>query len=70
MQWADVLALSGDASDNVPGVAGVGSKTALALLQQFGDLEGVLGGADQARAPNPLGLASALLKAVLRLRKC
>jgi len=49
VQWADVLALSGDAADNVPGVAGVGTKTALALLQQFEDLEAVLGGAGEAR---------------------
>ena len=48
-QWADVLALSGDAADNVPGVAGVGPKTALALLQRYGDLEAVLGSAGEAR---------------------
>src|SRR5439155_21498043 len=36
------LALVGDSSDNVPGVKGVGEKTALELLQRFGDLDGVL----------------------------
>jgi DNA polymerase-1 len=38
----DFLALVGDSSDNVPGVRGVGEKTALELLTQFGDLDGVL----------------------------
>ncbi len=74
MQWADVLALSGDAADNVPGVAGVGTKTALALLQQFEDLEAVLGGAGEARAPrlHPVaGPASRLQpRAQPRLRGC
>ncbi|HUK21132.1 MAG TPA: DNA polymerase I [Gemmatimonadales bacterium] len=38
----DFLALVGDNSDNVPGVKGVGEKTALELLQQYGDLDSVL----------------------------
>lgn len=37
----DMKALMGDASDNIPGVAGVGEKTALALLHEHGSLEGV-----------------------------
>lgn len=41
----DLLALVGDSSDNVPGVPGIGPKTAAALLTEFGDLEGVLAGA-------------------------
>lgn len=47
VQWADVLALAGDSADNVPGVKGVGIKTAPKLLQQFGDLETLLANADQ-----------------------
>jgi len=35
----DYLSLSGDASDNIPGVAGIGDKTALKLLGEFGDLD-------------------------------
>jgi len=47
----DLLALVGDKVDNVPGVPGVGPKTAAKLLNQFGDLEGVLGAVDQVRGP-------------------
>jgi DNA polymerase I len=42
----DVMALMGDSIDNIPGVAGIGEKTAVALIQAFGDLEGVLGHLD------------------------
>ena len=47
VQWADVLALSGDSADNIPGVKGVGIKTAPNLVRAHGDIEGVL-----AAAPN------------------
>ncbi len=40
-QLIEVKALMGDSSDNIPGVAGVGEKTALALIQQFESLDGV-----------------------------
>ena len=35
----DLKALMGDASDNIPGVPGVGEKTAMALVQQYGDID-------------------------------
>jgi DNA polymerase-1 len=38
----DFIGLKGDTSDNIPGVPGIGDKTAAELLQRFGDLEGVL----------------------------
>ncbi len=38
-QLGDVLALMGDSIDNVPGIAGVGPKTASALVREFGTLE-------------------------------
>jgi len=41
----DYLALVGDASDNIPGLKGVGPKTAVKWLTEFGDLEGVLAAA-------------------------
>jgi DNA polymerase I len=44
---ADFIGLKGDTSDNIPGVPGIGDKTAAQLLQQFGDLEGVLAAVDQ-----------------------
>lgn len=41
-QMVDYLALTGDASDNIPGIAGVGDKTALELLHRFGSLDSIL----------------------------
>ncbi|GAJ16579.1 unnamed protein product, partial [marine sediment metagenome] len=45
----DILGLMGDASDNIPGVPGVGEKTALRLIEEFGTVEGVLENADKVR---------------------
>ncbi len=46
-QVIDVLAIIGDASDNVPGVKGVGEKTAIPLVQQFGTLENIYAHLDE-----------------------
>jgi DNA polymerase-1 len=43
----DLMGLRGDTSDNIPGVPGIGEKTATQLLQQFETLEGVLENVDQ-----------------------
>ncbi len=43
----DLMGLRGDTSDNIPGVPGIGEKTASALLQQFGSLEKVLASVDE-----------------------
>ena len=45
-QLIDVKSLMGDTSDNIPGVAGVGEKTALRLIQTYGSLEGTLAHAE------------------------
>ncbi len=45
----DLKALMGDASDHIPGIAGVGEKTALKLLETYGDLESVLAHADEVK---------------------
>jgi len=46
-QVIDVLALTGDAVDNVPGIKGIGEKTAIPLIQQYGTLEKLLASADK-----------------------
>ena len=48
-QVTDWKGLAGDSSDNIPGVPGVGDKTAVKLLQEYGTLEGVLGNADKVK---------------------
>ena len=48
-QVIDLLGLMGDASDNIPGCKGVGEKTAVQLLQQFGSIDNMLANTDQLR---------------------
>jgi DNA polymerase-1 len=45
-QLVDLKALKGDASDNIPGVPGVGEKTASKLVSEFGSLDGIYAGLD------------------------
>ena len=47
----DVQALCGDATDNVPGVPGIGVKTAALLINEYGDLDGVLARAEEIKQP-------------------
>lgn len=46
-QVTDLIGLKGDSSDNIPGVPGIGDKTAAALLSEFGSLEAVLENVDK-----------------------
>ncbi len=46
-QIVDLMALMGDSIDNIPGIKGIGEKTAIALIREFGDLEGLLGRLDE-----------------------
>jgi DNA polymerase-1 len=54
----DVLALMGDSSDNIPGIRGIGEKTAVKLIQEYGDLEAVLAKAAEIK---PKGVADKIL---------
>ena len=49
-QIVDYLALAGDASDNIPGIPGIGDKTATKLIEKFGSLAAMLEGLDQVEA--------------------
>ncbi|MCR9144867.1 MAG: hypothetical protein NXI24_21695 [bacterium] len=51
---ADLLALAGDAVDNIPGLPGIGQKTAAALIQKFGGIESVLKRTDEIAAAKDL----------------
>ncbi|MEU9992104.1 5'-3' exonuclease [Streptomyces sp. NPDC007971] len=48
--YADLALLRGDPSDGLPGVAGIGEKTAAKLLAEFGDLPGIMAAVDDPRA--------------------
>jgi len=59
-QYADFATLRGDPSDGLPGVAGIGDKTAAGLLKQYGDLAGIL-----AAAADPASSMASALRAKL-----
>ncbi len=48
----DILGLAGDSSDNIPGVPGIGEKTATKLIQEFGSLDQLLERADEVKGKN------------------
>ncbi len=47
LQVIDVLGLQGDAADNIPGIPGIGPKTASKLLKEYGSVEGIIENSDQ-----------------------
>ncbi|MCF6508848.1 5'-3' exonuclease [Blastococcus sp. MG754426] len=59
--YADFAVLRGDPSDGLPGVAGVGAKTAAALIGEFGDLAGIRAAVARTVVPSP-PLTAAVLK--------
>ncbi len=74
-QMIDLKALMGDASDNIPGVAGIGEKTALKLLAEYHDLDSVLANIDNITAKAlhkklDEGRESALLSRSLAIIDC
>ena len=60
-QYAAFAAMRGDPSDGLPGVAGVGEKTAAGLLREFGDLDGILEAAGDPAATMAAGVRAKLL---------
>jgi DNA polymerase-1 len=54
-RFADYLALMGDSVDNIPGIPGVGPKTAAALMKEFASLEEIYGDLDRVHALNMRG---------------
>ncbi|HTY20715.1 MAG TPA: DNA polymerase I [Geobacteraceae bacterium] len=48
----DILGLAGDSSDNIPGVPGIGEKTAIRLIQEYGNLDSLLAKADEVKGKN------------------
>jgi 5'-3' exonuclease len=62
-QYADFAVMRGDTSDGLPGVAGVGEKTAASLLSQYGDLAAIVAAADDPTSKLASGVRSKLLAA-------
>jgi len=58
-QVIDVLALMGDSVDNVPGVPGIGPKTAASLVQEFGSIEGIFANLDKIKGKKRESLEAA-----------
>ena len=58
IKMIDLKSLMGDASDNIPGVKGIGEKTALKLLQEYGSLDGVYENLDNIKGATHDKLAS------------
>ncbi|MFL0353166.1 DNA polymerase I [Xanthomarina sp. GH4-25] len=73
LQVIDFLGMMGDASDNIPGLPGVGEKTAKKFIAQFGSMEGLLANTDQLKgkmkekveANGELGLLSKQLATIM-----
>jgi 5'-3' exonuclease len=62
-RYADFAALRGDASDGLPGVTGIGEKTAAALVSRFGSIEDIVAAADAGQGGFPAGASAKVLAA-------
>jgi DNA polymerase-1 len=69
VQLMSYKALVGDTSDNIPGVKGIGDKTAVKLLQQFGDLDGIYSRIDEVEPEKLRSLLKANHEIALQNRK-
>jgi DNA polymerase-1 len=65
----DVLAISGDSVDNIPGVAGLGRKTAAGLIREFGGLEKLLANIDKVKSERTREKLAAAREQILQNRK-
>ncbi len=61
-QLIDYKALRGDASDNIPGVKGIGKKTAIKLIKEFGDIENLYTKLEKGKADIPAKIKEKLLE--------
>ncbi|MEM6333093.1 MAG: DNA polymerase I [Planctomycetota bacterium] len=68
-QVIDYQTLLGDATDNVPGVPGIGAKTAAKLLDQFGSLDALIAGLDQLKGKQKERLTEAIDSGALELSR-
>ncbi len=64
-QFLDLKALKGDASDNIPGVPGVGEKTAVSLLEKYGTLEKIYEEVERAEKGESTEISGAVLKKLI-----
>ncbi len=65
----DVLALTGDSVDNIPGIGGLGRKTASALIREFGGLEGLLANVEKVKSEKMRVKLIAAREQILQNRK-
>ena len=65
----DLLALMGDCSDNIPGVKGIGPKTAIGILVKFGNIEGIYEHLDELKSDKMRNLLSENKKNAFDSRK-
>ncbi len=69
-QWVDVKALMGDSSDNIPGIKGVGEKTALKLIKKYKSTAGVFNNIDEQKGALKRNLEAGKSDAILSYKLC